>query len=40
LLLDLLSSKEEGYYFEFSRMETALARLQSQSSSLTSTLGR
>jgi flagellar hook-associated protein 2 len=39
LLLDLLSSKETAYYAEFSRMETALARLQSQSASLASTIG-
>lgn len=38
-ILDLLSDKEERYYLEFASMESALAQLQNQAASLTSTLG-
>ncbi|MBN2900110.1 MAG: flagellar filament capping protein FliD [Clostridia bacterium] len=39
VMLDILADKEERYYLQFSNMETALAKLQSQSSSLVSMLG-
>lgn len=38
-LLELLADKEEAYYLKFARMETALAELQEQSSSVVSMLG-
>jgi len=39
VMLDILAAKENRYYLEFSRMETALAQLQSQSASLVSSFG-
>lgn len=38
-LLDLLTTKETKYYNQFSRMETALQKLNAQSSSLMSSMG-
>lgn len=39
ILLEYLESKEESYYLQFARMESALSEMQSQSSALMSQLG-
>lgn len=39
VMLDILAAKENRYYLEFSRMESALAQLQNQSASIVSAFG-